>query len=470
MTADQATVEVVEDVRLGWGPSSAFTTNARMRIYEWYGDEDNEVKVFTGLIDAVVDSRDPLKVTIVCRDIMSLLIDQTFGATAPQGVDEDGAVRTMDNGVYLNMEIHAIVDDILDRAGWTTADRAITETSYVLDEYIIPDGTSWADAIIGDTVLSGLVGYSAWSDEDGVFHFAPTFNAGALTEPDEPVYTFRSGEDIVSLQDSIDQYDLKTRVKVRGPLTTVTATDTWREVWRTSKFKKPVGIWYDPTDSNNIRVLDRGTKKLYKLRQSDRAILSSVYLGGTIPYPLGVSGDPADSTIYWVLNAPWLWGSGAGNSVKKVRKSDNHILASYSMPSGHLSAVKVSSAYIWVTDLTTDRFYSRSKSDGSAVADYRHTYNSNAPVQPSRHDDRRHHPLRVLDERRNHCEVPAGRRECPWHGHQGRQDRRHHLARWRDGHHDSPLLLGRFRQPWTRGQVHVARRDGTDGRGLRRGR
>jgi hypothetical protein len=99
---------------------------------------------------------------------------------------------------------------------------------------------------------------------------------------------------VISLGWETDQYDLRTRVKVRGPLTTL--KNAWAEVWRTSKFHLPVGLWYDPTDSANLRVLDRGTKRLYKLRQSDRKILSSVYLGGVCAHPLGLSGDPASST------------------------------------------------------------------------------------------------------------------------------------------------------------------------------
>ena len=385
LVADQLSATFANDqLPLGWGPSSDVLTGARVRAYQWFGDPSNEILAFTGLVDSITWARDTPMATIVARDMMALLLDQTFGATAPQAADEAGAVRTAANGVYLSLEISAIVADILDRADWPSADRAITPTSYVLDEYMIPDGTSWADAIIGPDRLSGLVGYDAWADEAGVFHFAPTLTAGALTEPGEPAWTFRTGEDITELSDVIDQYELRTRVKVRGPLTTTTLTDTWREVWRTGKFAKPVGIWFDPADAANIRVLDRGTKRLYKLRQSDRAVLSSVYLGSVIPYPLGVSGDPADATIYWVLNAPWVYtGSTSGNSAKKVRKSDNHVLASYALPNGRWSAIKVSSSYLWLTNLDTDRFYSRSKADASAVNNYSHTYGSVVQANPA---------------------------------------------------------------------------------------
>jgi hypothetical protein len=383
MTADQATVEFAnEDLPLGWGPSSLFPTNSRMRIYQWFGDDANEVCTFTGLIDAVADSRDVLTTSITCRDMMALLLDQTFGATAPQTAGEAGAVRTAANGVYLNMEVSAIVTDILDRAGWPTAARVVSATSYVLDEYVISDGTSWAEAIIGETALTGLVGYDAWADELGIFHFESTLTANPLTEPGVPDYTFRSGEDIVSLGDAIDQYELRTRVKIRGPMTTQVLTDVWREQWRTSKIAKPVGIWYDPSAPTYIRVLDRGTKRLYKLRLADRVIVSSVNIGAVITYPLGISGDPSDATIYWVLNAPWLWTPGTSQIVK-VRKSDNHVLARYNLTTAHWSSIKVSGAYIYLANLTTDHIYRRSKADGTAVDDYHQVYNSVTQANPS---------------------------------------------------------------------------------------
>ena len=125
MRADSATVELAnEALPLGWGPSGVFPTGSRCRVFQWYGDPASEVCTFSGLIDAATDSRDPLTVSVACRDMMALLLDQSFSATAPQGAGEAGAVRTADNGVYLSMEASAVVEDILDRAGWPPADRA----------------------------------------------------------------------------------------------------------------------------------------------------------------------------------------------------------------------------------------------------------------------------------------------------------------------------------------------------------
>lgn len=384
MQADQATVDLVnEGLPLGWGTGGIARTNSLISIFQWYGDSANAVQTFTGVIDKVLSRRDVLATSFTCRDRMALLIDPKFSTSAPQKVGEPDAVRNPANGVYLSMEVSDIVADIADRAGWPTADRAITPTSYVLDEYVVPDGSSWAEAIIGQDKLTGVTGYDLWADELGVLHFAPTAATDIATAPPDPVYTFRAGVDILSLDDSLDQYELRTRVKIRGPLITTTLADAWTEKWRTSKVHLPVGLWYAPDEPGWIRVIDRGTKKLYVLRQSDRAVLSSVYLGGVIAHPLGLSGDPSDATIYWVLNAPWIDGGSGGNSVKKVRRSDNHVLASYALPAGRWSALKVSAAHLWLTNLDTDRFYSRSKADASAVADYRHTYGSVLQSNPS---------------------------------------------------------------------------------------
>jgi hypothetical protein len=385
LVCNEAEVEFPnEGMALGWGAGSIFTTNQRVRIYQWYGDPANEVRCFTGLIDAVNDHRDVLTTSLTCRDMFALLVDQTFGATAPQQADEAGAVRTAENGVYLSMEISAIVDDLLDRAGWPVADRAITPTSYLLDEYVVEDGWTWAEAIVGEDRLTGLTGYDAWADEDGVFHFAPTYSSGALTDPAVPTYTFRAGEDITALDDATDQYELRTRVKIRGPLTTQVLTDTWRQLWKTNKISRPVGLWYDPTNTAIIRVIDGGTKRLYRIRQSDRVVLGSVYLGGVISHPLGLSGDPADSSIYWVLHCPWYGGGAAtGNRVYKMRKSDHVKLAQYDLPDGRWSAIKVSSSFMWLTNLDTDRFYKRDKADASAIASYQHTYGGTLQANPS---------------------------------------------------------------------------------------
>jgi hypothetical protein len=76
-----------------------------------------------------------------------ILVDQTFSTTAPQGADEDGHVRTEDNGVYLSKEVDYIASDILERAGWPSDLIDVATTSFVLDEFLVEDGSSWWDTL-----------------------------------------------------------------------------------------------------------------------------------------------------------------------------------------------------------------------------------------------------------------------------------------------------------------------------------
>ncbi len=383
MQADQ--FEIVldnEDLRFGWGPTSVFHTNQRVRIYQWYGPRSNRVQTFDGIIDNVADGRDLLTVTITGRDRFGIAIDQTFAASAPQQTGETGAVRTEDNGVYVNREVSYIVNDIMDRIGWPTGDRDILATSMVLAEFILSDGSSYADNMMGTTQLTGLVGYDLWADELGIVHFRPTPSSDLVEVPVPAAFTWRTGEDVVDLGNVVDQYELITRVKTTGPMTVL--TDAWHLLWQTQKISQPVGIWYDPAFPSSIRVIDAATKKLFTVRDSDHQVVSSVYLGGPIPHPLGITGDPSDETHYYVLNAPWYYGGGtSGNTIKKVRKADNVVVATFAIPDGRWSAIKMSAAFLWMTNLDTDHLYKRDKTDASAIANYRPTYQSVLQSNPS---------------------------------------------------------------------------------------
>lgn len=385
MQADQLTVLMAnEALQLGWGPTNIFPTNTRIKAFQWFGDPANEVQTFDGVIDNPVDHRDVLTMTLNARDRFAILIDQTFQAFAAQEADADDNDRTENNGVYLNREVDYILNDILDRAGWPTADRDIQPTSIVLTEFVLEDGTSYADNITGDNRLTTLTGFSAWADQLGVFQFKPTPSSDIVQVPAVPTYTWRSGEDMLEFGNSTDQYELITRVRTRGPVQTTQLTPAWQMVWQTRKISRPVGIWYDPAFPSSIRVIDATTKRLFTIRDSDHQVISSVYLGSAILYPLGISGDPSDSTHYYVLNAPWYYGGGtSGNSVKKVRKSDNVVVGTFALPSGRWSALKISASYAYLTNLDTDRFYRRDKTDMSAIANYQHVYQSVTQTNPS---------------------------------------------------------------------------------------
>lgn len=381
---------------IGVALDSLLQTDAPCRLFQWYGNQANEVLTFAGLTDVDVDARDVRTATIRARDYMKWLIVQGFVASAPQGAGEAGAVRTPANGVYLEYEASAIVEDILDKAGVPTAQRAVTPTSYVLDEYILSDGGSWADQIIGDDRITGLTGYEMGATGAGVIYFRPMLASASPDSDTDPTpdYSYvigeTPGEDLVSpnvlrLDRTLDDYDLKTRIKVRASL--ATAKPAWTELWHSNTFTKPVGIWWDSAQADHIKVLDRGTKKIYNFkitspRARDGTGIYPLYVGGNVDYPRGLSGDPADATIFWVLDAGGILGHTTGNKVHKYRKSDGAHLSSFSLPDGVWSDLKVTSSYIWLTSLSTDKTHRYSKT-GTAGPSYTTTVSGHAQSNPT---------------------------------------------------------------------------------------
>lgn len=400
MVASEA--DVVIDIGNGDIPVSVggnLQTTAQIETYQWYGDVANAVRTFKGLIDLIHEDRGPDSriLRITARDRMKWLIDDSFVATAPQNADEDGAVRTPANGVYLNYDVDDIVIDILNRLGWPAADRNIAPTSFAVAEYILTDGTSWADNIIGENRLTDLVGYDAWADENGIFQFQPAagnLSADSDTDP-VPVYSYIVGDTgsdldinptVLTLAHEIDDDDLKTRVRIRGQLPG--STPAWTQVWASSKLTLPVGVMYVPADSSHIYVLDRGTKKIYRLKESDGTRSDSgiwpLYIGGSVTHPIGLSRDPADSDRFWVLEAQyWTTGSITGNKIHKFDLSDGSHLTNYSIADGKWTAIKVSAANIWLTNWSTDKVHKHSKTDGSSVASYTVTYGGVAQINPT---------------------------------------------------------------------------------------
>lgn len=192
MGPDQASIDLVnEGLPYGWGPTSIFPTNSRIRCYQWFGDVANEVLTFTGVIDKITDSRDVLTTSLECRSMAGpILVDQTFSTTAPQLAGESGTVRTEDNGVYLSKEVDYIAGDILERAGWPSDDIDIADSSFVLDEFVIEDGATWWDTLAR---LAGFVGYELWDDEDAVIHLKPLGSAAGVDDDLTADYEYEIG-------------------------------------------------------------------------------------------------------------------------------------------------------------------------------------------------------------------------------------------------------------------------------------
>lgn len=360
----------------GWYTSGAgvFGPNNPVRAYAWYGDRDNRVQVFAGISDRVNEHRNPKTLTLKARSRMKWLLEQGFVAIGPQGVDDEGAIRTEDNGVYLNRSIEYIVEDILDRGGWPTADRAIATTGITLAEYVLADKGSWVDQIAGSDRLAAAAGCDFWDDETGIAHFEPSPLIAAV-EP-TPAWEFAAGVNVLALDHQVDDEARATRVEVSGPMTS--AVPKWSQTWSTAKFDHPAGVWYDPADPDYIRVVDRVTKYIYRMKQSDRSIASKKYLGG---YPLGLTGDPLDATHYYVLHAPWRnTGSTTGNSIREYDKATNALLATHALPNGRWSDLKTDGTNMWLTNYDDGKLYKRSMT-GGAVSSHTITYGGDVQDQ-----------------------------------------------------------------------------------------
>lgn len=338
--------------------ADVFNVNGLIRIFVWYGDEANEICVFTGFVDKVAEHRDPRGVTVKCRDWAKPLLVQDIVVEFPQGEDEEGAVRDPTNYVYIDYEITDIVRDLLDRSGYPTDQRALQPSNFVIGEWRGRDGATYAD-MIGE--LADVIAFNAFADELGNFHFQPDGLADSDTDnPPVPVYTFRTGEDIYQLDPTRDDYDTKTRVRAVGPLTTL--KDAWVELWHTNVIKDPTGIMYDPADTGHIYVADGFTKKKYKVSQTTRQIVSSTGVLVT-SFLNGLSGDPDDSTVYWTLDAPWILGGAAiNNKIRKHLKSNDSVQATFNMPNLYWSDMKVGTDGIYAASYTEDKIYLYNKS------------------------------------------------------------------------------------------------------------
>jgi hypothetical protein len=357
---------------------SSCVPDAIVTISQGYGTE--QLVTFTGFLDKADEPRDRSTRTIALtgRDWMKHAIVQSVIVTAPQNAGEAGAVRNASNFVYLGWEVSAIVTDLLTHLSFPSS--VVGFKPYSVAEFAIADGTSYAAAF---SQLASLVAYRSFCDEVGGYHFeapAVTYSDAGDIVPDA---VFRAGGanidypdayDISTLERALDDYELYTRAKVIGPMATTTLTDAWTQTWTTGVIPKPTGVVYDSGEPSTLLILSGSTRKIYTLNQSDRTIASS---SGAIPgtvYPAGLSGDPSDSSILWLLDAPWRVGSGTACKIFKLDKSTYAVLATYTLSTNHWADIKADGSVLWLANQTSGLFHTRSKADGSAIASYGPAY------------------------------------------------------------------------------------------------
>jgi hypothetical protein len=163
----------------------------------------------------------------------------------------------------------------------------------------------------------------------------------------------------------------------------VDISDTWAKVWQATKVPNPVGSAVVDDDPTYLYVISATSRKIYKIRQSDRVIVSSspALWSGSTKYAGGLGADPADATILWVLEAPWAFGGSGNTKIRKVRISDWAILATYDLGSAvQLSAIKADATRLWVTKYDGPDVQERDKADGSVLDSHSIVYGGTAQV------------------------------------------------------------------------------------------
>lgn len=161
--------------------------------------------------------------------------------------------------------------------------------------------------------------------------------------------------------------------------------DTFAELWHTNKAPRPVGAAFDPADPDYVYVIGSSSRRVYKIRQSDRVVVatSPALWAGSTNYAAGLSFDPADATIVWALEAPWAQGGGGNTKLRKIQRSDWSVLDTFDLGAAQLTDIRASSADLWTSRYNTGKIERRAKADGSVVDDYTVTYNGSAQTHPN---------------------------------------------------------------------------------------
>lgn len=180
-----------------WSPDNTVNQNVlfpnkQIIVKQGYGSE--LVQTFKGLIDRIEMNTFPQELKLSVRDKLKLALDQTITSGASHVI------------TYTSQTVEGMFLDLCTKAGLSGG--TIEETGITLAEKVF-SWESYADCF---QWLADLVGFEYGADEDGFVYFRKD------TAPVEPVavYTFREGEDIISLGYTIDDNDIYSKVVVYG--------------------------------------------------------------------------------------------------------------------------------------------------------------------------------------------------------------------------------------------------------------
>lgn len=167
-----------------------------------------------------------------------------------------------------------------------------------------------------------------------------------------------------------------------GPVETV--TDAWKQLWETGAIAKPVGVAYDPDNPTWLTVIDAKTRNLAVFDQVNQVVIQSDYIGDTVAYPAGLSLDPDDDTLIWLLRAPWTQGAGlSGNKLVALDRSDFSVVHNYSLTDNRWTAIKVSADWAYATNWDDGKIYRINKATGAVDSSWSITYDGEAQTKPT---------------------------------------------------------------------------------------
>lgn len=339
------------------GVDGLVNPNNQLRAYAWHGDRANRVRLDTGLLDRDTEHRDPRTVALKARSRLKLLLEpHRFVAIASQVAGETGAIRTEENGVFLNRSPEYIAAAILDMAGWPADDRSIATSGIVIPEYDLSDQGAWVDQLSGTDRLTAIAGWDLVEDELGILTLGPN-DLAAAEEPDAD-WTFEAGVNVIALDHQVDDEERSTRVRVSGPMTS--SVPKWSEEWATTVIRDPVGLAFNPSDPDYLYAIDWKTQYLSKLKLSTRKVVARWYLGGSLNYfPGGLCFDTVTGDFF-VLDTNWVHGANTHAQVVRLDGPTKAHVATYALPDGQWSAIKTDGANLWLTNYGDDKLYKRS--------------------------------------------------------------------------------------------------------------
>lgn len=269
--------------------------------------------------------------------------------------------------------------------GWTGTDHIYGDVFPTPSNLTVRTTASDSSASLGTLIVGTVVVTTGYNASGGSYTFSGTRTDWySITYKSQTAWIHAHGTSPYNNAGLVTGAEFTCDGLLQSKLTPATATPIWKLAWSTAAVQYPVGARYDPSNTAVLWVVDGFYATLSQIQRSNRAVLSTTYIGKSLPYPLGLSSDPNDTSIYWVLNAPWRYGGTAtGSYFAKVRASDNTVLATHSLPSQRWTDMKVSGSFIWLSNFDTDQIHKYSKTTFTEDTAYTISYEGTAQVNPT---------------------------------------------------------------------------------------